>query len=55
MCDVLKIPRSTYYYEAKIRDDQEEEELTELITDIFKKNRNVYGQRKIKRERERED
>ncbi|MDC3415284.1 IS3 family transposase, partial [Aquibacillus sp. 3ASR75-11] len=50
MCDVLQFPRSTYYYEAKIRDDQEEEELTELIIDIFKKNRSVYGQRKIKRE-----
>ncbi|MGF7126569.1 putative transposase [Natronobacillus azotifigens] len=49
MCDVLEIPRSTYYYEAKTRDNQEEEELTELIVDIFKKNRGVYGQRKIKK------
>ncbi|MEQ6391373.1 IS3 family transposase [Bacillaceae bacterium S4-13-58] len=49
MCAVLQLPRSTYYYEAKIRDDQEEEELTELIIDIFKKNRRVYGQRKIKK------
>jgi len=48
MCDVLQIPRSTYYYEAKIRDDQEEEELTKLIKDIFKSSRNNYGQRKIK-------
>ena len=48
MCDVLQIPRSTYYYEAKIRDDQEEEELTRLIKDIFKSSRNNYSQRKIK-------
>ncbi|SHN35091.1 HTH-like domain-containing protein [Gracilibacillus kekensis] len=39
--------RSTYYYEAKIRDDQDEE-LTDLILNIFKKSRNNYGQRKIK-------
>jgi putative transposase len=47
MCDVLQIARSTYYYEAKIRDDQDEE-LTTLIIDIFKKSRDNYGQRKIK-------
>ncbi|GAE94699.1 mobile element protein [Gracilibacillus boraciitolerans JCM 21714] len=47
MCDVLQIARSTYYYEAKVRDDQDGE-LTDLILDIFKKSRNNYGQRKIK-------
>lgn len=47
MCDVLEIARSTYYYESKIRDNQDEE-LTKLITDIFKKSRDNYGQRKIK-------
>jgi putative transposase len=47
MCDVLQIARSTYYYEAKIRDNQDEE-LTALIIDIFKKSRDNYGQRKIK-------
>jgi len=36
MCDVLQIPRSTYYYEAKHRDNNDEE-LTTLIVDIFKK------------------
>lgn len=41
------LSRSTYYYEAKIRDSQDEE-LTELIVDIFKESRNNYGQRKIK-------
>ena len=35
----LQVARSTYYYEAKIRDDQDEE-LTDLILDIFKKSRN---------------
>ena len=50
MCAVLQIPRSTYYYEAKVRDNQEEEELTELIVKIFNDNRKVYGQRKIKKE-----
>ncbi|MBU9712361.1 IS3 family transposase [Bacillus tamaricis] len=47
MCEVLQLPRSTYYYEAEIRDNQEEE-LTNLIVDIFKKSRDNYGQRKIK-------
>lgn len=49
MCDVLELPRSTYYYEAKIRDNQDDE-LTELIVKIFKDSRNIYGQRKIKKE-----
>ena len=52
MCDVLQLPRSTYYYEAKIRDNQDEE-LTKLIIDIFKKSRDNYGQRKIKIELEK--
>lgn len=52
MCDVLQLPRSTYYYEAKIRDNQEDE-LTVLIVKIFKESRNIYGQRKIKKELER--
>jgi putative transposase len=49
MCAVLQIPRSTYYYEAKKRDDHDQE-MTELIVEIFKNNRSVYGQRKIKKE-----
>lgn len=52
MCDVLELPRSTYYYEAKIRDNQDEE-LTTLIVKIFKDSRNNYGQRKIKIELEK--
>lgn len=49
MCAVLQLPRSTYYYEAKIRDDQDDE-ITALIVEIFKDSRNIYGQRKIKKE-----
>lgn len=49
MCGVLELPRSTYYYEAKIRDEQEDE-LTDLIVKLFKDSRNIYGQRKIKKE-----
>jgi len=45
MCDVLQILRSTYYYEAKTREN-DDEELTTLVVDIFKKSRNIYGQRK---------
>lgn len=49
MCAVLQLPRNTYYYEAKIRDNRDEE-LTALIVKIFKDSRNIYGQRKIKKE-----
>ncbi|MDY0409874.1 IS3 family transposase [Paracerasibacillus soli] len=53
MCAVLQLPRSTYYYEAKVRDVQDEE-LTALIVKVFKDSRNIYGQRKIKRELQRQ-
>ena len=46
MCRVLQIPRSTYYCEAKSK--QDESELTANIIDIFKASRNNYGTRKIK-------
>lgn len=52
MCEVLKIPRSTYYYKAKERDNNDDE-LTDLIVGIFKDSRNLYGQRKIKKELEK--
>lgn len=45
MCLVLKISRSTYYYESKLKTD--ESELTTLIKDIFRISRNNYGTRKI--------
>ena len=51
MCAVLQLARSTYYYEAKIRDNQE---LIELIVEIFKNSRQIYGQRKIKKELEKQ-
>ena len=46
MCDVLSIPRSTFYYEHLEKPC--EEELVEVIKTIFKKSRNNYGTRKIK-------
>jgi len=49
MCDVLQIPRSTYYYEAKEQDKQDDL-LTNAIIEIFHKSRQNYGTRKIKRE-----
>lgn len=52
MCDVLQIPRSTYYYESKVLDHRDEE-LTILIVEIFKNSRSIYGQRKIKKELEK--
>lgn len=52
MCKVLNIPRSTYYYEAKIQKD--ESELVAKIVNIFKTSRNNYGTRKIKVELSKE-
>jgi len=48
MCRVLKISRSTFYYETKQKPD--ESELVALIKDIFIKSRNNYGTRKIRKE-----
>ncbi|MHA7966720.1 IS3 family transposase [Paenibacillus sp. CAU 1782] len=45
-CNVLQIARSTYYYEAKKR--QNEDVLVKAIVDILHKNRKAYGTRKIK-------
>jgi putative transposase len=49
MCDVLQVPRSTYYYESKAQ-EKNEEELSQLINKIFHDNRQAYGTRKIKAE-----
>jgi len=46
MCKVLKIPRSTYYYESV--QTKNESELVNQIIDIFKSSKNNYGTRKIK-------
>ena len=48
MCRVLLVNRSTYYYEAKQLPD--ESGLASEIKEIFRKSRNNYGTRKIKRE-----
>ena len=58
MCDVLEIPRSTYYYQAQLREEAhqvaEEHEIAKLISTIFKDSRNNYGTRKIKKELEKQ-
>lgn len=37
MCDVLHLSHSTYYYEAKVRENQQaEQELTRQVVQIFK-------------------
>lgn len=48
MCKILKVSRSTYYYEAKQKKD--ESELVPAIIDIFKASRSNYRTRKIKQE-----
>lgn len=54
MCDVLDIPKSTYYYHADLSGKRalktEDKEIAKEITRIFKESRNNYGTRKIKRE-----
>ena len=59
MCDVLQIPRSSYYYRLKQREDDErqaeEADLQECIYVIFKQSRNNYGTRKIKKELEKQE
>ena len=46
MCSVLKISRSTYYYEWK--EKSEDTQLVHSIKGIFRLSRNNYGTRKIK-------
>lgn len=48
MCDVLKLPRATYYYKAKAKPN--ESLLVTSIKEIFQQSRNNYGTRKIKKE-----
>ncbi|QCS54855.1 IS3 family transposase [Priestia flexa] len=48
MCKVLQLPRSTYYYEAKER--KNEDDITSDIIEIFHQSRQNYGARKIKHE-----
>ena len=46
MCKCLQIARSTYYYEATVK--QNETDLEEKIVSIFHANYDAYGTRKIK-------
>jgi len=46
MCDVLQIARSSFYYEAQFPRCEKQE--TKAIIDLFRKNRNFYGTRKLK-------
>jgi putative transposase len=61
MCKVLKIARSTFYYDTEIsaqkelEKQEEERELKEKITKVFNKNRQVYGTRKLKKELDKGD
>ena len=54
MCDVLNIPKSTYYYHADLSGKRtfklEDKEISKEIARIFKESRNNYGTRKIKKE-----
>lgn len=52
MCKVLHLPRSTYYYEAKQKEN--EDILVTTIVKIFKESRSNYGARKIKIELHKE-
>lgn len=57
MCDVLNIPKSTYYYHADLscKDVKKAEdiEISKEITRIFKESRHDYDTRKIKKELEK--
>lgn len=49
MCRVLKIARSTYYYESKFK-VVAKDPMTDIVVKIFKESRNNYGTRKIKKQ-----
>jgi len=48
MCNVLQIPRSSYYYKPEPAIHEDEQQLEDAVIDIFSKSRNNYGTRKIK-------
>lgn len=48
MCRVLRIPRSTYYYQSKAANRSSDDEITPKVIAIFKAKRNNYESRKIK-------
>lgn len=47
MCSILKIPRSTYYYESCRL--QKTDEITPLVIEIFRQSKYNYGTQKIKK------
>jgi transposase InsO family protein len=49
LCDVLNLPRSTFYYEAKKSTSDTPDEYKEDVIRIFKANRKAYGTRRIKK------
>ena len=53
MCKVLELNRSTYYYESKAQ--EEPDNITPKVVEIFKASRNNYGTRKIKVELKKQD
>lgn len=60
MCKLLKVPRSLVYYHINKRSEvnkisEEEIKLENEIIDIFRKSRNNYGTRKIKKELEKRE
>ena len=60
MCKVLKIARSTFYYDTEIsaqkelKKQEDERKIKAEITKIFNENRQVYGTRKLKKELDNE-
>jgi putative transposase len=48
MCNVLNIPKSTYYYHENAREKKELKAEEADIKRIFKESRNNYDTRKIK-------
>ena len=48
MCNVLNIPKSTYYYHENAREKEELKAEEADIKRIFKESRNNYDTRKIK-------
>ena len=49
MCKILKVPRSSYYYESHPTQMANETEVDCLIIDEFYKSRKNYGTRKLKK------
>ncbi len=49
MCEVLNVPRSSYYYESKIQSSSSDDDYSKVIIKAFKKNRRAYGTRRLKK------